>query len=351
MGVLHQRTAGPHLSVIDHLIDGVDRPHRNAGGQQHRFPLFVGPGQKRFLQRGHQRQPVRVAPGVRHVSRVVDHLREADERAERPPQLVAADADRDVARFGVKRLIRQQRAVRRAERAGHDAIGEVSADHAGEDAELALEHRHVDELAAAGLLPGVERREDPERRVHPGGDVRDRHAGAHARSPGFAGDADHPALGLHHEVERGAIAIRAVLAESRNGAVDDAGLAFARARVIDAELRHRADAQVLEHDVRALQQPEEQRFALGMLQVERDALFIAIQVDEVGRFVAVEGRTPRARDFAVERLDLDDLRAIVAEHRRGEGAGQRVREIEYRDVVERQHRPMTIYAFRTAAGS
>ena len=102
------------------------------------------------------------------------------------------------------------------------------------------------------------------------------------------------------------------------------------------ELRHGADAQVFEHDIRAIEQPEKERFALRVLQIEREALLVAIQVDEVGGFVAVERRSPGARDFAVERLDLDDLRAVVAEHGRCERTGERVGEIEDGDVVRAQ---------------
>src|SRR5205823_8431320 len=67
----------------------------------------------------------------------------------------------------------------------------------------------------------------------------------------------------------------------------------------------------------------------------RDALLVAIEVDEIGRLAAVERRAPVARDLAVDRLDLDDLRAVIAEHRGREWAGERVREIEHDDVLER----------------
>ena len=278
-----------------------------------------------------------MATCVGDVSRVVHHLRESDQGTERAPQLVAADADRDVARFGVKRLVGQQRAVRGPERARHDAIGQIGADHAGQDPQLAFEHRYVDELAASGLLARVERGENPERRIHAGGDVGDRHAGADATAAWLAGDANHAALGLHHEIERRAIAIGSVLAEAGNRTVDDARLAFTHRRVVETELGNRANTKVFEHDIRTLEQPEKQRPALRVLQIERETFLVAVQIDEVSGLVAIEGRSPRSRDFTAGRLDLDDLRAIVAEHRRGERAGERVGEIENGNVRESRH--------------
>ena len=136
--------------------------------------------------------------------------------------------------------------------------------------------------------------------------------------------------------KRGAVAVGAVLAEPRDRAVDDARLPRARLLVADAEPRDGADAQVLEHHVGALEQPEEDRLAVGVLQIERDALLVAVQVDEVRRLVAIERRAPRARDLAVERLDLDDLRAVVAEHRRRERAGERMGQIQDDEVAERR---------------
>ena len=70
------------------------------------------------------------------------------------------------------------------------------------------------------------------------------------------------------------------------------GLRARHGCVVDAELVDGADAQVFEHDVGALEQLEEQIAAVGLLQVEREAPFVAIQVDEVGRLAAVERRAP-----------------------------------------------------------
>ena len=111
------------------------------------------------------------------------------------------------------------------------------------------------------------------------------------------------------------------------------------ARVVDAELLDRADAKVLQHDVGALEEAEEELLALRMLEIDLDAALVPVQADEVRRLVVVEGWSPGACDVSVSgRLDLDDLRAVVAEHRRRERTCQRVRKIEDGDVLESLHR-------------
>ena len=51
-------------------VDRVDRADRNAAAHQDRFPLLVGPGQERCLQRVDERLAVRDARGVGRVARI-----------------------------------------------------------------------------------------------------------------------------------------------------------------------------------------------------------------------------------------------------------------------------------------
>ena len=69
--------------------------------------------------------------------------------------------------------------------------------------------------------------------------------------------------------------------------------------------------------------------AFGLLEVERDALLVAIRAEEVGALAADERRSPRACLIAVAGpLDLDDAGAHVGQHHRAVGAGQYSRQIE-----------------------
>ena len=153
------------------------------------------------------------------------------------------------------------------------------------------------------------------------------------------------------------------LAEARVPVGPDAGPELALEAVLhDARLRSRslavadpeppdcADAEVLENDVRLLGQPEEDRASLRMLQIERQALLVSIQVDEIRRFAAIKRRSPGAGDIAVEWFDLDDVRAVVAQQRRRKRAGERVRQIQYRDIVQGQHEGQIVECFAGRSG-
>ena len=333
-----ERPARAYLRMIDDLVDRVDGAHRNAGREKGRLPFFVAFRQERLLQRRDQRRPIRVARGIRRVPRVERQSLETDERAERLPRLLAADAERQITRFRPECLIGQQRRIGSAHRPGDDAVGQVRADHTREDAELTFEHRDVDELPASGLLSGVERGQDAERRVHAGRDVGDRDAAADTRAAGFPGYADQAALRLDHEVERRPVAVGTVLSEARNRTINDAGMPGACARVVDAELLDRPDPKILQHDVGVLEETKEEVLALRMFEIDLDAALVPVQADEVRRLALVERRSPGARDVAVSgRFDLDDLGAVVAEHRRRKRSRQRVSQIQNRDVVERHH--------------
>ena len=195
-------------------------------GEQQRLPLLVAPRQEDLLER--RDEACRgSAPGRRWCDSADRRASSGRPmaRAEDLPELLAAHGEREVARLGAEGLVRQERLVggahglRDARRRRGSAPTMLA-----EQRELALQHRHVDGLAAAGPLLDAEREHDAVGRVHPRRHVGDGDAAAHAVPARLAGDADHPALGLQDQVERGAVAVRPVLAEARDGAVDDAGV-------------------------------------------------------------------------------------------------------------------------------
>ena len=237
----------------------------------------------------------------------------------------------------MKRLVRHQRGIRVARRLGNLAVRAIGADHRAQQRELAFEHGNVDLLAFAGFFTHAQRQHYSVRRVEARGHVGDRNAGARAAAAFFARHADHAAFGLQDEVERRPVAVRAVLAEARNRAIDDAGIAFFRFSVVDAEPLQRADAVILDHHVAFLQELEKKLLALGPLHVENDAALVAMQAHEVRRFAARDGHAPAAREITIaRRLYLDQLRAIVGQHGGTERPRERVGEVKHFDVFERQ---------------
>src|SRR5215468_9861464 len=239
MAHLHESAARLHLWVIHDLRDAVDGAEGNAFVDEDRLPLLVGMGEKGFLEGGDERLAVLHPIGVRPVAWVVGELGAADGGAEDLPQLLAAH-------------------------------GEIAADHRAQKRELAFEHRHIDGLPAPRPLLHAQGEHDAVGRVHPRRHVRDRRPAADAVRAGLAGDADHAAFRLEDQVEGGAIAVRPVLAEAGHGAVDDAGVPLARHLVAQAQALEGARAVVLEHDVRALHEPEEELLAAGMLEIDLD---------------------------------------------------------------------------------
>src|SRR4029077_16898428 len=123
-------------------------------------------------------------------------------------------------------------------------------------------------------------------------------AAAHPVPPGLAGGTDHSALSLEDEVERRAVAVGPVLAEAGDRAVDDAGVPLARGLVAEPEPREGAHPVVLQHHVALVHEPKEETLSFRVLQVHLDALLVAVQAHEVGRFAAGQRRAPGARDVA-----------------------------------------------------
>jgi len=71
-------------------------------------------------------------------------------------------------------------------------------------------------------------------------------------------------------------AVWTVLAESRHGTVNDARIVLARGFVIESKPGERADAVILQHDVAALDQAEEQLLAPRVLEVDDEAPLVAV---------------------------------------------------------------------------
>src|SRR5207253_4500747 len=92
--------------------------------------------------------------------------------------------------------------------------------------------------------------------------------------------------------------------------------------VPQAELLHGTGAEILYDNVAAADHSQEQLAVVSIFEVQRDALFAAIQGSEIRR-LTVDERIEASRIVASSGMfDLDDPRAHLGQHHRAEWAGQ-----------------------------
>jgi hypothetical protein len=151
-----------------------------------------------------------------------------------------------------------------------------------------------------------------------------------------SGDVHDAGLALHDQVVPRTTRLRAALSEARDGAVDEPGIVLPQAVVAETEPLHRAGPEVLEHHVRRLDQRPEDLLPFRRLQVQREALLVAVHGEEI-RGLAARERRPAPRVVALAGLlDLDDLGAHVAEGHGAERPGEHARQVD--DAHARQRR-------------
>src|SRR5437660_11549261 len=109
-------------------------------------------------------------------------------------------------------------------------------------------------------------------------------------------------------------------------------------RVVELELSERAGPEVLDDDVALGDESVEEGAAGWPLEIDRDALLVAIDAQKICALALDEGRTPRARIVAFSRLlDLDHARAHVGKQHGAVRTREHARQIENGDTLERGH--------------
>ena len=127
---------------------------------------------------------------------------------------------------------------------------------------------------------------------------------------------------------------RARLPVAGDRAIDQFGIVLAERGVVEAQPRHHAGPEVLDHDVGQGGKLIDDRLGGLALQVDRKALLAAVERAEIAA-VAVAQRWPAADHVALEPLDLDDLGTEVGHQARAVRAGQHRGEIEHADALQR----------------
>ena len=129
------------------------------------------------------------------------------------------------------------------------------------------------------------------------------------------------------------------LPEAGDGDIDHRGCDLADFGLGYAEPLHHAGAKVLDEHVRARRQLQEGRAALGLLDVQGEGAFAAVEVDEAGRQPAPSVAERSGVVAGSGHLHLDDVRALVAQHAGSPGPGQHRGEVDYPVSGERsRHR-------------
>ena len=103
----------------------------------------------------------------------------------------------------------------------------------------------------------------------------------------------------------------------------------------DAPFVQRAGAEILDQHVVVRDQLAEQRLAVGLAQVERDAPLVAVGDLPPQRHAVLVRREPPQRIAGAGHFHLQHFRAEIGEQGRGKGAGDHGRDVEHAEARER----------------
>jgi hypothetical protein len=143
---------------------------------------------------------------------------------------------------------------------------------------------------------------------------------------GKACDRHEAAHALRDLVEAGAVGVGPRLAEAGEGYIDKARVDGAQGLIVEAKPALDVRAIVLDQHVGIGGHLFQDRDALRFLEIERDAAFVAVQVEEIGTVP----RTAHGVQLPTRgHLDLDDVGAPVGEVARGRRPGARARQVDH----------------------
>ena len=216
----------------------------------------------------------------------------------------------------------------------HQARPVVLRDDRLEHVEDRLVDGDVHELTGARFPALHQSEEDPERGVEAGQGVAEAQVGPHGSLPREAVQVAEPADALADRGIAGPLRIGAGLTVARYAGIDEAGIGLPERLRAEAPSLHRPGPEVLDHDVRALDETLDEGPAVLGPQAQGDRLLVAPEhPPEIRRPVAQHA--PAADGVAAaRRLDLDDLRPEVGKDAARERAGDELSELHHADAIE-----------------
>jgi len=258
----------------------------------------------------------------------------ADEDRERCEQLVVEHRQRKMPVLGPVHAEggRERMPVAAALRAL--AGEEISPYPRHQETQCGIEHGHVHMLALA-RAPLLQQRGQR----GPGGEQAGDHIGHGladhgGRAFGVARGLHQAAHGLHDDVVGRQVRQRPGLTEARNTHVDQPRIHAAQGHGADAQALGHAGAEVLDHHVGRGGQGGDGLRGIGVLEVEHQALLVAVERREQAAHAFAHGADV-AVVIARGRLDLDDLGPQVGQQGRGQRARQHAAEVEDAHAIER----------------
>src|SRR5947208_13102772 len=211
-----------------------------------------------------------------------------------------------------------------------------------EHADQAVMQADIDEPPAPGLRPLVQCGEDRHRPKYPADHVAQRYAELHRHMTPLAIDAERTRQGLRHDVERRLVPQRALEAKAADRAVDEARVDSRQLLVAEPEPVHHAGAVILDEDVRVGNEAAQDVGARLLLQVDDEALLVAVDAEEIVALARDKGRKMPRLVAEPRRLDLQHLGAEIAETLRAKRPGQDAGQVDDPDPRQRP-RPCALF--------
>ena len=343
--LLTEQAAVSNLRVVEHLGQLVHRPGRHVGRVEQREPMRHRVFAQAPAQQCEQGLAVHDAPARMIEARVAGPGRAVERTAQRGELPVVARDDEDHPVAALEGLRRHAAEAAVAAPLRHLTRDKVVHREVRQRGHAAVEQRHVNELALArDLVAMAQRREDRDGRVLPGEDVDQADADLH-RLVGVAVGGHDAAHRLEHAVVAGTLGIRAALAEAGDRAVEEPRVQRAQRCGVEAVLRERADAKILEQHVALRREAANDVLPFPCRMVYGDGLLAAVAGEEerggVGAAAVAVLQKRRAVGAAfvarARALDLDDLGAEIGQRLRRQRRGEHAAEVENADARESAH--------------
>ena len=250
------------------------------------------------------------------------------------PVVVNQHTDITVQRFIGLALLDQQPRVTTRTDSRHEGLARQMVAH--DVLHHGLKHRDFNFLAFARARPGNDGGKNGVRPHQANRAVRQRQrhiARLTARRAGH--QVRHGASALNQVVICGLASVWAAFAVAIQPRVNNAGIVSLQPFVMNPQTLHRLRPDVVNHDVCRACQAVEGFKTFGFLQVEHQASFVAIDVQENGAHARVAHRTNAPHGVACRRFDLHHVGAHVCHELRGIGPHQHGGEVQHTQTFQR----------------